>query len=647
MSTSIANRDGCEACRLENIYCDKTRPECKNCVGRGIECPGTPLPIRLRAVGAPVPQAPRDHVPLYGTRSGDSSPREGSNRSSFELARRRQQHGVETFMPSEQLESGLEDSVRLPSRSPRSPDSASVSSVCPSEAVDAHERTWTPGTEQSFTTESADATGETAKEHSKHYAADPDLRFMDQDIISPAVAAQSTTRRTRTSSLQEQQILALQQQQSSLRTDNMWLADDTRHTLTAYYINQVPRLMSCFDSPENPFRGEIPQLVLTSELLMARHETSAIRGITSVIRAIRSIVNGVSGNDESPFSTRLARKQALLAAFLLVITTSWCDASATNHIHLHGAKPLFRAWMADQRINEFDERPLLLNREQSFIIGAMGFMEYLKSIVVDQDFSSVAHLRRFTKVADGQPIYLCPWTGFSTPLFIYLTETMIIVRRKRRAVLLSRSKTSPASTAGADEDLSRAREIYEKALNHMAPPAISVPDTQDPTTPIDHLFAVDTIMQLTILLELTLAFPQIAMEYYPSLQKASDLTLEARRMALDFAISVLSVVPGIPQDSGCNNLIPIQLISVGSALQASAARSSQTADLQTWRNLVVRRMNWIHERHGVPTVLRMIQVLETVWLRADELDSTRTDSSGPTIHWMDIMIGDMPEELYG
>lgn len=303
--------------------------------------------------------------------------------------------------------------------------------------------------------------------------------------------------------------------------------------------------------------------------------------------------------------------------------------------------------MADQRINEFDERPLLLNREQSFIIGAMAFLEYLKSIVVDQNLSSVAHLRRFTKVANGQRIDLCPWTGFSTPLFIYLTETMIIVRRKRRATLPNRSKASPVSTAEADGDLSRAREIYEKALNHIAPPAMSVPDTQDPTTPVDHLFAVDTIMQLTILMELTLEFPQVAMEYYPNLQKAPDLKLEARRMALDFAISILSVVPRISQSSGCNNLIPIQLIGVGSALQSSAARSSQTADLQTWRNLVVRRMKWIHERHGVPTVLRMIQVLETVWLRADELDRTRTDSSGPTIHWMDIMIGDMPEELYG
>ncbi|PPJ60701.1 hypothetical protein CBER1_03439 [Cercospora berteroae] len=574
------------------------------------------------------------------------------------------------MVPQEKPDSKQEDVVRVPSRSPRSPESTSVSSFCPSEAVDAYERTWTPGTEQSFTSgESAEAVGKITVEQGKRYEVDPDPSPADQDIVSPAAATKSATRRASKYSVKDQQIKALQTASTNLRSDNIWLADDTRNKLTAYYIDRIPRLMSCFDSLENPFRGEIPQLVLSSELIsdcavslsaahlspsmaemrnvVARHETSAIRGITSVIRAIRSIVNGVAGNDDSPFSTRLARKQALLAAFLLVITTSWCDASATNHVHLHGAKPLFRAWLADQRINEFDERPLLLNREQSFIIGAMAFMEYLKSIVVDENLSSVACLRRFTEVANGQPIYLCPWTGFSTPLFIYLTETMIIVRRKRRATLLNRAKTPPASTAEPDEGLSRAREIYGKALNHSAPPAMSVPDTQDPTTPIDHLFAMDTIMQLTILLELTLAFPQVAMEYYPNLQKAPDLKLEARRMSLDFAISVLSVVPRIPQHSGCNNLIPIQLISVGSALQASAARSSQSADLQTWRSLVVRRMDWIHQRHGVPTVLRMIQVLKTVWLRADESDRTRMDSSGSTIHWMDIMIGDMPEELYG
>lgn len=136
---------------------------------------------------------------------------------------------------------------------------------------------------------------------------------------------------------------------------NYWIANstplhkglidpDTKHELTQYYFSTVCRILSVFDSHENPFRSDIPQVMLTCdyihdcvigmsaahlansrlgmESIALKHQARAMAGLSIVLRSMQA----PSGTDngqlvrQNPVA-KSARYQALLAAMLLGISS--------------------------------------------------------------------------------------------------------------------------------------------------------------------------------------------------------------------------------------------------------------------------------------------------------------------------------------
>lgn len=305
------------------------------------------------------------------------------------------------------------------------------------------------------------------------------------------------------------------------------------------------------------------------------------------------------------------------------------------------------------------QESLLLDREQSFIVGAMAYLECLASIITDQPLASLKYLRRFAMLTQEQKVYPNPWTGISTPLFIYLAASAALIRHKR--CRRSEDEQYPETDS---ELASQARELYGQVLAHRTPAESTVEDTQDENTPVTHLLLVDAIIRLVILLELTQVFPElIGLDRSPS---------ELRKSSLNLAIAVLSLVAELPISSGVNIMLSIPLLSAGSALQAiesvpknngySCDLTSDSLDalcgqvtalkhrpavLQIWRSQVVQRFEQLYHRVKLAPVKRLLFILEAVWCRADEASTSDTFTAGTLIYWMDVMTEEGLESLFG
>ena len=481
---------------------------------------------------------------------------------------------------------------------------------------------------------------------------------------------------------------------------NIWINVETENNLTVHYFDTVCQMLSCFDSRQNPFRKDIPRVMLSCEYLndcvkalsaahlansirsmdnvAVKHQTKALRGLMSVLQTLQCPSHHSSSDNElSRFSVTFTRYQALLAALLLAISAvrteiqvhdnlsrlihfqAWVDASSIGLAHYHGARLLFQAWLSDEGIHGTRNERVVLDREQSFIVGAMVYLECLISIVINQPVESIQYLLPFVTLTQEQRVYPNPSTGISTPLFIYLAKSVTLVRQKRN--LIAREER------GSDLDLriSRsARELYVLVLAHRPPLVASVDDTQDTNTPITHLFATDTILRLVILLELMQGFPEIILY--------NDSTREARQTILDLAIAVLTIVSDLPESSGANMMLAIPLLSAGSALQSLestprnidqgynlssdclntlcgqiAALMRRPATLQMWRDQVAWHVERLHHRAGVAPVRRISEILEAVWRQADEVSNVGACASAPMVHWMDVMIEGGLETLFG
>lgn len=310
-----------------------------------------------------------------------------------------------------------------------------------------------------------------------------------------------------------------------------------------------------------------------------------------------------------------------------------------------------------------------MSRYQSFLVGAMVYMECLASFIFDQPIDALDYLQRFGAFAQGQRIYPNPWTGVSTPLFVCLAETAILMRAKRKSDTSPSWRQQPMANAGSCQDLNRkAKSLYERTLNYCPPPITAMEETKDFNTPVNHLVSIDTAHRLVILMELIQKFPELAVEEERGHTEASGADDETDDTVFDCAIAILTVVCHLPESSGANVMLSIPLISAASALRTkkpkqrfdlaqgrrhalglSAFRSSISAVMQDqrmlsyWRGQVTSRLECTHRRVGVAPLRLADQLVKQVWHCAD----VAAMNDRPGVHWMDVMIERNLETLFG
>ncbi|USP80372.1 uncharacterized protein yc1106_07646 [Curvularia clavata] len=485
MFKQARSRDGCGACRqkvrkptppsdlilckdkltlapFQRIKCDETRPRCRNCQGRNIQCPGFARQLRWKTTSltsGAVRKHPRKTLAMQQATAQSLSPDPSTSQLIVIGQNWRQQPTMQGSQTNAHDSSFIHDHVSLPSPPLASASRSQTSTLDPhpagaKESEQQHEVNFTsatsvldtavsqPVTPQSSTecgdslnqTEITSPVGVLAHESSSPHTAESTEYVLSQDT-PPCVSASSE--KTRDSGGDQHHNLMLGdidpvleltssdawlcsiEQQSGDDSDfdisavtaqvgqqcvdsdslvsasaswqrNIWIDAETENNLTVHYFENICQMMSCFDSRQNPFRKDIPRVMLTCEYLndcikalsaahlansicgmdniAVRHQTKAMRGLMSVLQKLQSPSrHGSSDNELSRLSVTFTRYQALLAALLLAISAAWVDASTIGLAHYHGAKLLFQAWLSDEGIHDTLKESVILDREQSFI----------------------------------------------------------------------------------------------------------------------------------------------------------------------------------------------------------------------------------------------------------------------------------------
>ncbi|KAH0336024.1 hypothetical protein KCU81_g8752, partial [Aureobasidium melanogenum] len=692
MPKHARSRDGCANCKQKRIKCDETRPQCKNCIDRRLKCPGFVRQLKWKPIPAFITastcgsQDSQETSPGCGISPGEINI-SGQDVSEAQRVQLYSSNAAEK--PAQpprprvhSLPSGSEDTLDQLG-STQGPDkqylTAPFSHQGREVATVASKDTQSPAKQLSETLAHLD---DTWLYESTNLASVTDLPGIN-----------NTAEKFNHETTQPAQSDPWKTSFSTMPLPNNALLDsETKNALTTHYFDFICQIVSCFDSHESPFRADIPQKMLTCEYIhdcvvgmsaahlansvsgmdniALRHQNRAMFALSSVIDSLFTSRDGGSKQYWlSCSSTRTTRYHALLACLLLNMSSAWYDSSLTGLTHLFGARLLFQAWIVDEGLKVGGDQPSLLTREQSFIVGAMAFLECLASIIIDQPIDVLKYLQPFANVAEGQRIYPNPWTGVSTPLFIILAEVATLIRQKRNLKALSSAESPADSLSGLDEKMNKhAAQLFASALAHRTPARAKMEETKDSKTPLDHLIGMDCIFRFVILLELSQIFPDVVLSNDTQILDTTETQREAEKVALNFAIAALRLISDLPKTSGTLIMLTIPLVSAGSTLQNlesyhcdynfdsssfSGLRKdvsdliNQPLPIAAWRDQVELRIAQLERRVGLAPVRRMRELLEAVWRQADETDVSRGYSLRKHVHWMDVMIDEKLETLMG
>ncbi|KAH1342217.1 hypothetical protein KXX25_005926 [Aspergillus fumigatus] len=443
--------------------------------------------------------------------------------------------------------------------------------------------------------------------------------------------------------------------------------EDRNTSLLKHYFSVICHINCAFDSEKNPFRVCVSDMMKGCPLIYHCVLSMSAAHLATQVLEIAKMGKGKGPSDDYASSLNLG---ALFGSILLGMTDGWHNPSCQGLTHLHGARVLFKHWISSN-MNLNGTTSVLSSQMKSFLAGIMAYWEAVSSFLKDQPISSLSYLAGVCQQDTAERIQPNPWTGISTPLFIYLAQVGILGRQLSIIRNLSVSTFASGIQSRVQDDLlQQARECERKLYDYQVPPAERIEDTGDDMTPISHLQTVAEIYRLTALLELYRCFPGLfgdspneLCDEFPSCPK-----MPPSAKLLPIATSILTLISTLPLDSGAQVLLLIPLMVAGSTLQptrpghaqtfieASWARlcavmlslPAQESVYMHWRAFVRHRIKALYGHIGLASVLRALEVVERVWARAD-LQATANTSAVESefIHWTDVMVDERLESIFG
>ncbi|KAH1274549.1 hypothetical protein KXX16_005771 [Aspergillus fumigatus] len=443
--------------------------------------------------------------------------------------------------------------------------------------------------------------------------------------------------------------------------------EDRNTSLLKHYFSVICHINCAFDSEKNPFRVCVSDMMKGCPLIYHCVLSMSAAHLATQVLEIAKMGKGKGPSDDYASSLNLG---ALFGSILLGMTDGWHNPSCLGLTHLHGARVLFKHWISSN-MNLNGTTSVLSSQMKSFLAGIMAYWEAVSSFLKDQPISSLSYLAGVCQQDTAERIQPNPWTGISTPLFIYLAQVGILGRQLSIIRNLSVSTFASGIQSRVQDDLlQQARECERKLYDYQVPPAERIEDTGDDMTPISHLQTVAEIYRLTALLELYRCFPGLfgdspneLCDEFPSCPK-----MPPSAKLLPIATSILTLISTLPLDSGAQVLLLIPLMVAGSTLQptrpghaqtfieASWARlcavmlslPAQESVYMHWRAFVRHRIKALYGHIGLASVLRALEVVERVWARAD-LQATANTSAVESefIHWTDVMVDERLESIFG
>ncbi|RGP60206.1 fungal specific transcription factor domain family protein [Fusarium sporotrichioides] len=554
------SRSGCANCKQRHIKCDESIPACLACVKRNVECPGYRQPVKWSN--------------KYERRAAnDSKPRPGLE--GFWLTFEEEAAKLQAAIASNTSLSS--QSITVPTPSDDYPNIASPGSTA-SSAEAYHPRSLGLSV---LGTDGANNDLETVESPSHTVSSCFCADNGPGSLVDPPC-----------SDLQEIEAKDGRRQNFSYAPIHhlLWPGNHP-NSLSSYYFSLICGITSGFDSPENPFRALVadlmssyPQVFHSVNAMSAAHLYRRDKKRTAVslehrTAAISSLASGIQKLTKEKVAEDSSRtlSATLLATFLLGLSSTWHDASSFEPSYMQGARSILQHWISETARLQPVPPPSIsslpsISQHTSFFVGIVAYLESITAFHMDQELSVTDYLLPLCdnfESSGGQPN---PLAGITPSLFMYMAKTGCIVRKH----YITRSASTNDEQLPTSALLKSARHVQQITLRYRMPPSHRFSETNDILSPLSHFEIMGRVYQLSILLELYRAFPELMQPEQssttssPSAQATEPISYTTQHISqslLSLAINILALLSQLPDTSRTKTIQFLPLIIAGSTLQ--------------------------------------------------------------------------------
>ncbi|KAK7515577.1 fungal-specific transcription factor domain-containing protein [Phyllosticta citriasiana] len=665
------SKNGCQRCKLKRLKCDETKPSCRNCVARHIDCPGYGKLLKwcdkyqsyLSGEQPGRRQAARQRSePRASPNSKTTAKRkDGTTGSRGDSAR-----VVECVAPLDASRGSREGSKRHQRQSNERPNVT--------QEVD-------PGPELQGRDVELDASPPIDPNLLDIELDDPGIAYVDPSEMGSQIPG--TTAEGMDDSRDVEEIPATAQPENVLDFNNpaenflqtfynratdtpiSSLADPATELVTYYFSNVCP-LYSAFDSALNPFRSAVGQIWDSSPSVYYAIQSMAaaqlanfypemiFTGLDMQRKAYRCL------QDEMQLVTAGCQSsdRALLTLLLLGPSAAWHDSSDLGLSHLSAA----RALIYPRLIAPVPPGNNLLRRRNQFFEEALIYWEMLIGFVEPESTSSnigplglassFLNGNSDSPVAHARKLLPHPWTGIAPKVHTIFAEVGRLIRKERLLPTSSSSSSSSSSfrtgrAKEAADNLAWATVLEGHLLSASLPTTDDLIDPGDVNTARADFVAVGQAYRCAGLLELYRVFPSLlrkrlgvakqtaaAMPTTTTTTSTTTTPTNERAFLNSLALHILSTLSSLPHTSGTMSTQPILLVAAASELRYTPSSldywdfddAGGAAAVRQARAFVVERLEVFKRRLPRRPLERMLELVKEVWRRGGEA------------FWVDVMV---------
>lgn len=425
------------------------------------------------------------------------------------------------------------------------------------------------------------------------------------------------------------------------------LTDDA---FVEYYFRNVCGIYSCFDSAENPFRGEVerhwtnsPAMYYTIQSMAVGHLANFYPHLAPQGLQKRSQAWEYLQRDLRSSRMNTTRDDMLLLNLLLLgVSSAWHQASNLGIQYILIARELMQRRL---------ERPHARNgnavdtdvRDDSFFEYCLLYWEMLISFIDPVPLAPLHARLELPKPSvsnHADPAIVHPWTGVMTEVqFAFAEIGRILRRRQSHRARLQQLEANARASEHFEKEWVESLEAFLLAIE--IPEETFIQDYDDVKTSKADLMAVANAYRFVGLLEIYWLYPELLLtrleQRHATLDEVdlpADSGLHSNHGGLGtLASHVLELLKPISITSGVCRLMPLVLVAAAGHLKFPSTSNSSTPnqrdEIINSRCIVEARMLVLSRKYPQKPLLQMMDIIKELWQRLDNGDSNA--------HWMDVV----------
>ncbi|KAH7141459.1 fungal-specific transcription factor domain-containing protein [Dactylonectria estremocensis] len=372
-------------------------------------------------------------------------------------------------------------------------------------------------------------------------------------------------------------------------------------------------------------------------------------------RANQALIQELQALFRAPNSVSSVPAGLLISLFCMSSSCSWVDARELGLQYLGNARLVLDLLELNLHSLHQEDRQLL-----GFFRGCLVYEQMLRGIVSnrEEDLSALLEWNAIDPVLD--PLGLHPWTGVSTGIVMLLGKSIALCR-KSRDLWRHRPIATYTRMLQALHDISEGQRLEERLLSIEVPTESEEPaDVKGEKDSLrTDLYHATEAFRLSSLLQLYQSFPDLLSRRLPGAE-AGEAHVPQGQWVTGLAVRISKILEEIPASSPMRCLQPLICVCAGSGLRHDAAdlprellsvTENDTAqglkglspdlEVSQARGFLLTRLGELEQGILSNSVVVARQLLLAIWSAFDK------DTALEQSHWMDVMAGTKSWTVFG